>query len=58
MWQRSGKGQNSKGYAESPEFSPAQGLINTSIYSLFRPDPLPSRELETNTSKFNAAALY
>ena len=26
--------------------------------SLFRPDPLPSRELETNTSKFNAAALY
>ena len=24
--------------------------------SLFRPDPLPSRELETNTSKFNAAA--
>ena len=32
------------------------GRINTS--SLFRPDPLPSRELETNTSKFNAAALY
>ena len=27
-------------------------------YSLFRTDPLPSRELETNTSKFNAAALY
>ena len=26
--------------------------------SLFRPDPLPSRELETNDSKFNAAALY
>ena len=26
--------------------------------SLFRPDPLPSRELETNTSKFTAAALY
>ena len=26
--------------------------------SLFRPDPIPSRELETNTSKFNAAALY
>ena len=26
--------------------------------SLFRPDPLPSRKLETNTSKFNAAALY
>ena len=26
--------------------------------SLFRPDPLPSHELETNTSKFNAAALY
>ena len=26
--------------------------------SLFRPDPLPSRELETITSKFNAAALY
>ena len=25
--------------------------------SLFRPDPLPSRKLETN-SKFNAAALY
>ena len=25
--------------------------------SLFRPDPLPSRELETITSKFNAAAL-
>ena len=24
----------------------------------FRPDPLPGRELETNTSKFNAAALY
>ena len=22
-------------------------------FSLFRPDPLPSRELETNTSKFN-----
>ena len=26
--------------------------------SLFRPDPLPSHELETNTSKFKAAALY
>ena len=26
--------------------------------SLFRTYPLPSRELETNTSKFNAAALY
>ena len=26
--------------------------------SLFRPDPLPSHELETYTSKFNAAALY
>ena len=26
--------------------------------SLFRPDPLPSRELETNSSKFNAAVLY
>ena len=26
--------------------------------SLFRPDPLPNRELETNNSKFNAAALY
>ena len=25
--------------------------------SLFRPDPLPSCELDTNTSKFNAAAL-
>ena len=26
--------------------------------SLFRSDPLPSRELETNTSNFTAAALY
>ena len=26
--------------------------------SLFGPDPSPSRELENNTSKFNAAALY
>ena len=30
--------------------------INT-FTSLFRPDPLPSCELETKTSKFNAAAL-
>ena len=32
--------------------------INTSYYSLFGPDPLPSRELESNTSKFNVAELY
>ena len=28
------------------------------LHSFFRPDPLPSRELETNTLKFTAAALY
>ena len=28
------------------------------LHSFFRPDPLPSRELETNTSKFTAVALY
>ena len=28
------------------------------LHSFFRPDPLPSRELETNTSKFTAAVLY